>query len=114
MIDKESLDIAYDAAIAERKRFWAATENYEKAKLIYEQKYSLAIYNDQIEGKNVAQRDAHALVLLESVVFQRDKAATELREVKLDYDLAMLELGRVKALLRLMEVEASFAEIAAA
>jgi hypothetical protein len=100
------LTLAFDKAYEARETLYFATENYEKAKLIRDQKQALAIYNGEIEGKNVEQRQAHAEILLITEISQENEAAEVLRDAKLTYDLAMLELSRAKSMLRLLEAMA--------
>jgi hypothetical protein len=98
------LDEAFQKAIEVRDTLFYATEDFEKAKLIKEQRYSLLLFNNEIEGKNVEQRQAHAQVLMVDEIAQENESAEVLRRVKFDYDTAMLEVSRWKAILRTLEV----------
>lgn len=107
---RKDLVAAFSSVEVTRAELYGAAEVLEKSKLIYEGKKALAIFNDEIEGKNVEQREASVAVLLNQEIDELQKAETVYRKARYEHELATYNLSRAKALLRLVEAEAFLAQ----
>ncbi|MHA2201757.1 MAG: hypothetical protein ACXABN_17940 [Candidatus Thorarchaeota archaeon] len=108
---QQDLLAAFSSVEVTRAELYGATEVLEKSKQIFEGKKALAIYNGEIEGKNVEQREASTAILLNQELDELGKAESVYRKARYEHDLATYNLSRVKAILRLIEAEARLTSI---
>ncbi|MHC4311261.1 MAG: hypothetical protein ACYSW3_02175 [Planctomycetota bacterium] len=108
---QQDLLAAFSSVEVTRAELYGATEVLEKSKQIYEGKKALAIFNNEIEGKNVEQREAAAAVLLNQELGELKVAEAAYRKARYEHDLTTFNLSRAKAMLRLVEAEARLTSV---
>lgn len=110
MITEQEINGAYAAQKKATENYFKAAEQAIKAKQDYESKVLFALTSGQIVGKNQAERDAAARDIYSPEYNFSIKKDEEERTAKLEFDLAALEVSRVRALLRIAEITAGMVE----
>ena len=106
-ITEEAINRVYFLQEASARRMHRAAEDALAKKQDYESKLLAGLMDGSIAGKNQTERDAAARQVLAAEYAAMVDAEQEERAAKLEYDIACLEVARVRALLRLAEMEAS-------
>ena len=105
-MNEEMITNAYeDLALAKEEVFQTGEHTIEKKAALEWRKVD-AMQNGEIEGKNAEVRDAAAKALLAPEYEVLELAEKDERKARFDYDMAFIEVERVRAVLRLLEITA--------
>jgi len=103
-MNEEIINKAYNELAEAKKKLFVVGERAISAKAALEARKVTAIVNGEIEGKNAEAREAAAKALLFLEYEALESAEVDERFARQDYDIAYIEVERVRALLRLQEV----------
>jgi len=105
MIAVSEINDAYHELNRTQRGAYLQAERAIQAKANLEIKLLHRLADGSIEGKNQQLRDAAALALLADDYAALEIAEADSRAAKLELDLAWTEVNRIKALLRLAELD---------
>jgi len=105
MLTEEIVNNAYAVLEDAKKKLFVVGEKVITRKLELEYAKLSALSSGKIEGKNAELREAAAREYLEAEYESLESAEVDERRARQDYDIAEIEVYRVRALLRLYEIE---------
>ena len=104
MIAEPEVNKAYEVLAMQTQNHANAVISAINTKATYDRLVASALANGEIEGKNAEIRTANAQEKFAFEFRKMNDAQDEERAARLDLDLARIEVERVRALLRLMEL----------
>lgn len=104
MVTEQEINDAYGELLRRKDNLYTAGEKVIEKKAVLEWCKVEAMQNGEIEGKNAEAREAASKSLLAPEYEELENAEKYEREARLGYDLAYIEVERVRALLRLAEI----------
>lgn len=105
-MDKVELLDVYGSVREQRLELWTATEREITAELNLRRMTLAALLAGVIVGKNDNEREAQARAKFAYEYAELEEAQRAARAAKFEFDLAMLRLAEVRALLRIEELAA--------
>jgi hypothetical protein len=99
----DEINYAYTAYATAKEVYAEFAQQVLEEKTSLDRQVARAMLDGTITGKNVAEREASAYEAFAESFGLLSTHEAALAELRLAYDLAGIEIGRVKSLLRLME-----------
>jgi len=103
-MNEEKINNAFEELELAKKELFSAGERAIEKKAALEWRKVDAMQNGEIEGKNAEAREAAAKSLLAPEYEALELAEKDERKARFDYDVAHIEVERVRSILRLLEV----------
>ena len=104
MLNLDEITIVYQQVASAKEALHDIGEMVINAEMALEAAKAVAISTGEINGKNQAQRDANIAIMFADQIAELERLQKDHRQAKLDHELALLELSRIKMLMRLAEL----------
>jgi hypothetical protein len=104
MITQDDLNKAYEDLSEAKGEYITASTHLETLKATIETRTATALYHGEIEGKNDAQRKGAAMEMFSQDYEELAQLQHNYANAKYHYEVAQIEVDRVRSLLRLMEI----------